>query len=349
MRTISYGPRISRMAVFLAASAFVASAFGHHSATEYDRSRVIELEGLARSVSWRNPHVLIELETRDSAGREVVWNLEGVAVSMLSRRGVTEGLLNEGDAVRVAGYASTRRPAHMLTEHVLLPSGTELLVGSAREARWSEMEYGSARDVVAGSMVERGAGRGIFRVWTRAAGYWPWFFQEPHELELTASAAAAVADYDPFTDSPFLDCTQPGMPAVMGNPYPMEFIDHGETIEVRFEEFDVVRTIHMAEPSDPARVEPSPLGHSVGRWDGDTLIVTTTHIDWPYFGRMGLPQTQAVEVTERFALVDAENRIDYRIEMADPGVFAGTVTWEAPYLWRAGEAVGVYDCAVEGN
>ena len=137
------------------------------------------------------------------------------------------------------------------------------------------------------------------------------------------------------------------MPALMGNPYPMEFIDRGDTIEVRFEEFDVVRTIHLTNTRDPADVAPSPLGYSVGHWEGDTLVVTTTRINWPHFGRVGMPQTEAVNVVERFAVRDAENRIDYSITMTDPEVFAGSLTWEAPYVWRPGESVGVYACTVE--
>ena len=45
--------------------------------------------------------------------------------------------------------------------------------------------------------------------------------------------------------------------------------------------------------------------------------------------------------------VAEENRIDYEITNRDPEVFAGTQTWEAPYVWRPGEEVGVYDCTVE--
>ena len=322
-------------------------ALAHHSGIEYDRSTLVELEGVARTVHWRNPHILIALATTDANGNEVVWELEGAALSNQRRRGVTEGMLREGDQVRVAGYASTRRPAHMTVEHILLPSGTELLVGFAREPHYSEDQVGGSAGPVTASAAAAPEDSGIFRVWTRASGYWPWYFAEPHEYELTEWAAEHVADYDTFEDNPLLDCTQPGMPSVMGNPYPMEFIDHGDTIELRFEEFDVVRTIHMNDTRDPADVPLSPLGHSVGRWEGDTLVVTTTRINWPYYGRMGLPQSESVHVTERFTLVADENRIDYEITNRDPEVFAGAQTWEAPYVWRPGEEVGVYDCTVD--
>ena len=320
------------------------SVFAHHSGIEYDKTTLVELEGEARTVRWRNPHILIELATTDANGQEVIWSLEGAALSRQRRRGVMEGMLQAGDQVRVAGYASTRRPEHMTVEHILLPSGTELLVGSASDPRWSEDQVGGSALTAAAAAAP--VDSGIFRVWTRAGGYWPWYFTEPQDYELTEWAAAHVADYDTFEDNPLLDCTQPGMPSVMGNPYPMEFVDHGDTIELRFEEFDVVRTIQMNDARNLADVPLSPLGHSVGRWQGDTLVVTTSRINWPYYGRMGLPQSESVHVTERFTVVAAENRIDYEITNRDPEVFAGTETWSAPYVWRPGEEVGIYDCTV---
>ena len=63
-----------------------ARRIGDHSSAEYDRSRLVELEGEAVSVLWRNPHVLIEVAVADAAGRPVLRNLEGAAVSSQRRR-----------------------------------------------------------------------------------------------------------------------------------------------------------------------------------------------------------------------------------------------------------------------
>ena len=256
-------------------------------------------------------------------------------------------MLRAGDRIRVAGYPSTRRQEHLLLEHVLLPSGRELLVGATRAPRWSKDSVGGGPEGPTSVDAQSTKPSGLFRVWTRSAGQWPWYFGEANEYELTDWAAAKAADYDQFEDNPLLNCTQPGMPALMGNPYPMQFFDLGDTIEVRFEEFDVVRTIHMNDGRDAAAVPLSPLGYSVGRWEGDTLVVTTNRINWAYFGRMGIPQSQSIEVSERFTVVDEADRLDYEIAMTDPEVFAGTVTWDTTYEWRPGEQVGVYACTPE--
>ena len=68
------------------------SVYGHHSNSEYDRSVVTEFDGEVLSVSWRNPHILLEVATSDGGGREVIWNIEGAAVSAQRRHGVTRCL-----------------------------------------------------------------------------------------------------------------------------------------------------------------------------------------------------------------------------------------------------------------
>lgn len=321
------------------------SASGHHSMAEYDRSVVTEFEGEVVSVTWRNPHILLDVETTDESGESVVWFLEGGAVSMQRRRGVSEGLVAVGDRVRVAGSASTRRPQHMLVHHLLLPDGVELLVGSIREPRWSDSGMGGQRVVPEADGAAVAEADGLFRVWSQ--GSRAWFFEGRANYELTLEATAAQAAWDDVADNPLLSCIAPGMPALMGNPYPMQFVQGDGQIELRFEEFDAVRTIHIDDAVDPASVDASHLGYSVGRWEGDTLVVRTTRINWPYFNRVGAPQTENVVVDERITAADNGNRLDYVMTVTEPGTLVEPFVWEAFWTWQPGEAVGLYDCVVE--
>ncbi|MDH3506286.1 MAG: DUF6152 family protein [Gammaproteobacteria bacterium] len=321
------------------------SVSGHHSMAEYDRSVVTEFEGEVVSVSWRNPHILLDIETTDANGETVVWYLEGGAVSMQRRRGVASGLVAAGDHVRVAGSASTQRPHHMLVNHLLLPDGVELLVGSSREPRWSDTGVGGESVVLEADSEVVASANGLFRVWSQ--GSRAWFFQGRANYELTPEAIAAQAAWNDVDDNPLLSCIAPGMPALMGNPYPMQFVQGDGQIELRFEEFDAVRTIHMENAVDPASVEASHLGYSVGRWEGDTLVVRTTRINWPYFNRIGAPQTENVVVDERITAVDGGNRLDYVMTVTEPATLVEPFVWEAFWTWKQGEAVGLYDCIVE--
>ena len=318
---------------------------GHHSMAEFDRSVVTEFAGEVINVSWRNPHILLDVETTDANGEIVTWSLEGGAVSMQRRRGVGDNLVAVGDRVRVAGSASTQRPHHMLVNHLLLPDGVELLVGLVREPRWLDSGLGGERLTLEPDSAAVASADGLFRVWSQ--GSRAWFFQGRANYELTPEAEAAQAAWDDVGDNPLLSCVAPGMPALMGNPYPMQFVRGDGRIELRFEEFDAVRTIHMEDAVDPAGVDASHLGYSVGRWEGDTLVVRTTRINWPYFNRVGAPQTESVIVDERFTVVDDGNRLDYVMTVTEPGTLVEPFVWEAHWNWQQGEAVGLYDCTVE--
>jgi hypothetical protein len=77
----------------------------------------------------------------------------------------------------------------------------------------------------------------------------------------------------------------------MFDPTPIQIIDAGDRILIHGYEYDIERVIHMDADESGAEPQGSPLGYSVGRWDGDTLRVTTTHIDWPYLDPQGNPQS----------------------------------------------------------
>ena len=338
---------ILRLAVGIASFSLTMPLWGHHSMSEFDREVTLELEGEIIDVSWTNPHVLLWLSTTDENGTEAVWELESNAVSAQRRRGLTGDLVEVGQRVRVAGSPSTRRDTYLQVNNVLLPDGVELLLGGAREARWSETTLGGDPWSADPEKAAAAEGQGIFRVWSRATGTW-YFGADRGGYRLTSEAAAASAAWDDIEDNPLLDCIPPGMPVIMGNPYPMEFVQGDDVVELRFEEFDLVRRIHLDSTVDPADVQASPLGYSVGRLEGDTLMVTTTRINWPYFDRVGAPQSTDVVVEESIRALDEGERLEYIMTVTDPSTLLEPYVWEGAWEWRRGEEVGRYDCTLEG-
>ena len=328
------------------------SVSSHHSGSEFDRETVTELEGTITRVSWRNPHVLLDIETTDKNGEPSIWTMEAVAVSAQRRQGVEEDLIQEGQQVRVAGWPSTRRDRHMHVNHVLLPNSVELLVGGTREPRWSETGLGteSWMGLAASTDASLPAGapdaEALFRVWTRETG--TWYFRDNDAYPLTEAAITGRGDWNEYEDSPLLDCTPPGMPVVMGNPYPMQFVKAEGNIELHFEEFDVVRTIYLDDATNPADVAPSHLGRSAGHWEENTLVVNTNRINWPYFNRVGVPQSEAVEVVERFtATAGDQPRLNYQMTVTDPATLTEPFVWNSYYAERPGEVVERYECTLD--
>jgi len=130
----------------------------------------------------------------------------------------------------------------------------------------------------------------------------------------------------------------------MLSPFPFEFIDEGDTIRLRVEEWDAVRTIHMTSEQDPATVTPSSLGHSVGRWEGRTLVVHTSHINWPLLDGDGTPQSDDVEIVERFTISEDERRMDLEITATDPQNLVEPAIWDAGYIWNASVNIKPFEC-----
>ena len=91
----------------------------------------------------------------------------------------------------------------------------------------------------------------------------------------------------------------------------------------------------------------SPYGYSVGRWEGETLVVSTTDIDWPWFDQSGVPQSAALHLVERFSPSEGGQHLDYSVEATDPAVFTEPVRMQKRWSWIPGEEVKPYDCSYE--
>jgi hypothetical protein len=96
----------------------------------------------------------------------------------------------------------------------------------------------------------------------------------------------------------------------------------------------------------------TPLGYSAGRWDGDSLVVTTTHIDWPYFelyGLVGVPQSRAMRIVERFTPSDDNTTVRYDFAATDPMNFTETVVYVNYVTFRFNPSLEFlpYDCIEE--
>ncbi len=320
-------------------------ALGHHSRAEYDFDVVTELQGEVLSVSWRNPHIRLTLRTEDADGMETIWRLEAQDVNSLSRRGLDGSLVHVGDIVRVAGNVSTRRANSMSASNLLLPNGTEISISGNPPPRWSTERIGFDQTSAEEALAAAGEGEGLFRVWMSAG---PGGF--PAQLPLTAAARANRAARDPAND-PTAQCLASGMPAAMrlSPPHPIDLTEQGDTIVLRVELFDIVRTIHMDPEADAAEQPATALGYSVGHREGSTLVVRTTRVNWPYFDHFGMvSQSDAVEMTERLTVSDDGDRLVYDLTVSDPATFTQPVSGRWVLAWRPDLVVEPYECVVAG-
>ena len=123
---------------------------------------------------------------------------------------------------------------------------------------------------------------------------------------------------------PEVRCYMPGLPRAMYMPYPFLITQGTSKIQMAFEINSASRTIHLD------AVNPPPgdtwMGHSVGRWEGDTLIVTVDHFnDRSWFSRAGDFHSDALKLTERFTPITPD-ALRYEVTIEDPNVF--TAPWK---------------------
>ncbi len=322
------------------------SGLSHHSvAANFDPSVTMEVEGTITGIFWRNPHVVFTLAlTGENAGTE--WTLETHSLSIMKRMDVSEPFVQVGDQVKAAGWPA-RRGQGLFVNNMLLPTGEEFVFvfgSEPAELRWSNQLWGTNERWFAESGDSSDEERGIFRVWsTTLAGGKGFFWLS--EYPLTEEAIATKADFNAFTDNPLLDCALKGMPTIMSAPYPIEFVDEGNTIALRIEEYDLVRTIHMDGQTN-ANPEPSLLGYSVGRWEDQTLIVKTSASNWGYFRGTGeYPISADSEFIERFLATENGSRLQYELTVIDPMVFTEPVILQKSWIWLPDVTLDPYECA----
>ena len=320
----------------------------HHSvAGRFDTRSVMEVEGEITSVRWQSPHVELTLDAIDENGARVSWLLEAAAPSTLIRSGLSADIVAVGDQVRVAGWSPLTDKHEMFLQNLLLSTGEELLLWVTAESRWSEEQ---ANDFAFWRQTEGDASRpelGIFRVWSSSLALPRRFGRRTvDEYPLTAAARDAVQAYANSGENLAIQaCVPKGMPLIMEQPYPIEFRRDGGDIALHLEEYDAVRTIHMDRDGPPADTEASPLGYSVGRWEEETLVVTTTLLDWPWFSQNGIPQSPEAVLSERFTLAADGSHLDYELTTNDAVTVTEPVTTGKRWLYLPDQEIRPYECA----
>ena len=320
----------------------VSTAWAHHStALVYDRGgAIIEAEGVITDVAWVNPHVRFKMRGAGADGVERVWDIESNSVSIVSRFGLTADLVAMGTRVKVAGNGGRTADNVLWLTNMMLPTGQEILFGAAIAPRWSQQTIGGdIRSAVAADTQNLG----IFRVWTNTTN--PPAFWASSNVPLTDRAAAARAAFDPLADEPTANCAPKGMPFIMEQPYPLQFVAAGDEILLKMEEYDTVRRIAM-KPGVARRADPkSPLGVSFGRWDGGVLVVFTQDIGYGWVNGTGIPLGPEATTQERFELNADGSRLEYTLTVTDAATFTAPATFRKAWEWRPGEQVRPYECS----
>ena len=173
----------------------------------------------------------------------------------------------------------------------------------------------------------------------------------PQKLPFTKEAQAIVdryrADYDALEDDTGRNCLPYGMPQQMlvVAQYPLEFIQTPQRLTLLFELHNDARRVYFDTRQHPQGLLPSWMGHSVGWYEGDTLVIETVGVRSEGAPR---PHSPLMKLTERFHEVEGGTRgrmlkLDMTIE--DPLVYATPITLHTYFRREKDIEMGEYFCS----
>jgi len=299
----------------------VQDAQAHHSfAPHFDASKPVSISGTITEFEGRNPHSYLHIAAVDENGRTREYVCESHGVTQLTRNGITPQLLKAGTKVRVMGSLSRHSPYMCFFDNIEFADGRVLNVNGPR---------GASPAAAAAASTHR---KDIFGTWLlapianrRTSG------PQPMMQFLTPAGEKAVAAYDPFKDDPTFRCDPVAIRRVWGAPgTPLEIVRQGSDVVLHHEWMDVRRVVHMNMKTHPADARRISLGHSIGHWEGDTLVIETAnfaagvlnqYVEQPGKPTRGLLHSAALTSVERLHLDAARQRLVVEIDQTDPDFF----------------------------
>jgi hypothetical protein len=169
----------------------------------------------------------------------------------------------------------------------------------------------------------------------------------PADLPFQPWARALHASRRANPLEPHTRCKPSGGARAFLTPYGVEIVELPELHRVYI--FDVggphtFRTIYTDGRTHPTKLEPSYYGHSIGRWEGDSLVVDTVGFNERFwFDRSGLPHTNQLHTLERFTRIDLDT-LRYEVTIDDPGAYMAPFSGGLTLLSEAGTELFEYVC-----
>jgi hypothetical protein len=163
-------------------------------------------------------------------------------------------------------------------------------------------------------------------------------------LVMQQSALDAARDFDPEEIRTVANtCKPPGLIYSMQGPFGIEIFQGSDLIVIKMEYYDATRVIFMNETSHPEDWPLSDMGHSIGHWDGDTLVVRTEKLRPSTLFNNGVDHSENIHVHERFRLSNDGSVLMVTQEFEDPDVFEGWAARLLPLI-KDDDHVLPYDC-----
>ena len=331
-------------ATLLTVPALVERADAHHGIGRYDPRGHVELEGTLTKLDFVNPHSYVYFDVVGDDGKVISMKCEMRSATVLRRSGWSPDMFVPGVSVKISGNPHRDDPTacHVQTltlgdaptlERYQQLSKAESVDRTRRPPRRPSGEPNLAGDwaqeqhILATPPGGRGGLVPISQVAAIEAGELPMpdgpagWFPPPVTLTAAGQAAAEALRGRPTSENPRLSCQITSILFDWVFDGIINRITQGASVIRMQYGAGLTRTVHMNMDAHPADIAPSRAGHSIGRWDGDTLVVDTVGFE-PGSLAGSLPHSSALHVVERFTLNPVTLELARDIVAEDPVYFA---------------------------
>lgn len=279
----------------------------HHSNILFDLDNIVVLEGTVVRFDWTNPHVYLVIEEDDGAE----WLIETDAVAVMMRSGWARDSFVPGDIVSArVNRDRDQTKTHGLLLSIQKPGGEQLVSINRFRDRMSFDPDARATD--------------LSGVWQGDTLLSRAFSSGLSEHPLTEKGRIGKEQYGGAVD-PGADCIAWPTPwLVASGLYLKEIALSEDVIVMKSEFYNAERTIHMGLGEHPENTERTVQGHSIGWWEGETLVVDTRYFadHRSPVSNIGIPSGAMRHVTERYTLDDDGRRVSIEVMLEDPEYLA---------------------------
>jgi hypothetical protein len=341
--------KISLAVLVLCFSIALTPSYAHHSHSTIDRDKPIEFKGTITEYRWRSPHVYLKVDSIMENGDVVNYTIETLNPTALSRSGWRKETFVPGDRITWAGLHDRDPDRAYAALGWAEKIGDQRYFANAAELTAYLAENSISLDEYLGLEPPGPAARIGEGIWSRVGadgGRFPAIRAPRKDWPYTEHAAAEVAAFSE-DDNPLNNCDWPGFPKSIFGPINSEYswVDD-KTIKVEQDLAPNSRLIHL--DPDVAAGEPSKMGHSIGRFDGEQLVVETTNFlpsKWGIF--TGVNSGAQKHVTERYWLSEGGMRLNVELVITDPEYLTESLTVTHQWKKIANRPIVKAECSLE--
>jgi Family of unknown function (DUF6152) len=303
---MSMSHKIVRSTIFAAALVGLGTpALAHHSFGEFQMNIPLNLSGTLTKMNLINPHSYMEIEVVDAKGKKSTMRCEMRAATLIKRSGWSKEMFKVGSRVEIEGHPHRTDPGACYIETFKIGDGpkmnrndqiqTQAVDTSKRPLRLADGQPNISGDWAVEQLVltvPPSGGNGSMIPKSQSPGFAAGKItlqqvqatQPPRpKVVYTAAGQKAADSFNRLSpkDNPWFACKPTSFIRDWTADWPInrfeqKTLPNGEkVIDITYGLYNFDRRIHVGMPKHPAGIKPGYAGHSIGRWEGNTLIVDT--------------------------------------------------------------------------